>query len=136
MIRKEKFSASDSNETIKNKISLALALSKLKKFKEAQDILEDVHISSEKNSGSDDVQTLTILNYLGVILKQQKEILDAEKMIKKALLGMNNTKNNKSLIYAETCYNYAILLVQLGNRKRALEYFKTAHNLMVIVQGV
>jgi tetratricopeptide (TPR) repeat protein len=128
---------------------------------------------SERQFGSDSLETLIATNYLGVIIKQQKQLFEAEIFLRKALDGLDryydkgtNTKclenthengDNKSInlvrtdeadfdaksingekytsVYAEICYNYAVLCVQLGKRKRAGKYFGKAHRGLTISLG-
>eukprot|EP00596_Hydrurales_sp_CCMP1899_P008885 CAMPEP_0119033510 /NCGR_PEP_ID=MMETSP1177-20130426/553_1 /TAXON_ID=2985 /ORGANISM="Ochromonas sp, Strain CCMP1899" /LENGTH=344 /DNA_ID=CAMNT_0006990299 /DNA_START=50 /DNA_END=1081 /DNA_ORIENTATION=- len=166
------FEIEKDEKRLRNMTNLAASLGHLKKFEEAKKIFKTVLEIREKQFGSDDLEVLTTTNYMGVIMKQNKQLFEAEVLLRKALDGLDryydnytNTKclentnvneDNKSInlninkadinvnsvngerytsIYAETCYNYAVLCVQLGIRKRAGKYFGKAHKGLIISVG-
>lgn len=120
----------DKNKLIlSNKNNLAVALGRLKQFKEAEEIFRDVLTGRETILGCDHIDTLITANHLGVVLKQQRKLVEAEILINRALVGLDPFEENGfiSLMYAEICYNYGIICIQMGRRRKAVKYFRLAY---------
>ena len=128
------------NETdiLNNISSLAIALCRSKKFDEAEEKLCHVLSARETSLGCNHIDTLMAANYLGVTCKQKMKLLDAEKLIFRALTGFDSLASEGcpfSVIFAEVAYNYAVICVQLGKRRKAGRYFAIAHRGLKSVLG-
>lgn len=116
-------------EILNNMNNLASALGRLKLYGEAEENFRAVLLAREMKLGKDHMDTLVTVNYLGVIIKQQKKLIEAEQFLLRALTGFKLLEDAGcplSPIFAETNYNYAILCVQLGKRRKAGRHFGIA----------
>ena len=128
------------NETdaLNNMNNLALALSRIRKFDEAEEKLRHVLSARESSLGWNHIDTLMTANYLGVNFKQKMNLLEAEKLVYRALTGFESLTSEGcpfSVIFAEVAYNYAVICVQLGKRRKAGRYFEVAHHGLKSVLG-
>ena len=117
-------------DILNNKNNLASALGRLKQYSEAEEIFRTVLSTRQAKLGNDHMDTLVTANYLGVIMKQQKKLMEAEEFLLRALSGFKLLEDAGcpySPVFAETNYNFAILCVQLGKRRKAGKYFGIAH---------
>ena len=117
-------------DILNNKNNLASALGRLKQYSEAEEIFRTVLSTRQAKLGNDHMDTLVTANYLGVIIKQQKKLMEAEEFLLRALSGFKLLEDAGcpySPVFAETNYNFAILCVQLGKRRKAGKYFGIAH---------
>ena len=126
-------------DILNNKNNLASALGRLKQYSEAEELFRAVLSAREAKLGSNHMDTLVTANYLGVIIKQQKKLVEAEEIILRALSGFKSLEDAGcpfSPVFAETNYNYAILCVQLGKRRKAGKHFRIAHEGLTKVLGM
>lgn len=117
-------------DILNNKNNLASALGRLKQYSEAEELFRTVLSTRQAKLGNDHMDTLVTANYLGVIIKQQKKLMEAEEFLLRALSGFKLLEDAGcpySPVFAETNYNFAILCVQLGKRRKAGKYFGIAH---------
>ena len=117
-------------EILNNMNNLAVALSRIRKFDEAEEKLRHVLSARESSLGCNHIDTLMTANYLGVTFKQKMKLLEAEKLVFRALTGFDLLTSEGcpfSVIFAEVAYNYAVICVQLGKRRKAGRYFEVAH---------
>ena len=117
-------------DILNNKNNLASALGRLKQYSEAEELFRTVLSTRQAKLGNDHMDTLVTANYLGVIMKQQKKLMEAEEFLLRALSGFKLLEDAGcpySPVFAETNYNFAILCVQLGKRRKAGKYFGIAH---------
>ena len=129
LLRENSSADKDNFDTLNVMSNLAAALGRVKSFDEAEMKFRYVLAARESKLGNDHIETLITANYLGVIIKQQKKLIEAEKFVYRAVLGFESLKTkgcHSSVIFAEAAYNYAIICVQLGNRKKAGRYFRIA----------
>lgn len=129
LLRENSSAEKDDLDTLSVMSNLAAALGRAKSFNESEMKFRYVLAARESKLGNDHVETLITANYLGVIIKQQKRLKEAEKLVYRAVLGFESLKTkgcHSSVIFAEAAYNYAIICVQLGNRKKAGRYFRMA----------
>ena len=66
------------------------------------------------------------------------KLLEAEKLIFRALTGLDSLASEGcpfSVIFAEVAYNYAVMCVQLGKRRKAGRFFEIAHRGLKSVLG-
>lgn len=127
---REEFLAPDNIDLLNNVNNLAASLGRLKKFDEAGELFRRVLQGREESLGSEHMDTLVTANHLGVVIKQQWKLLEAEPLLLRALAGLQKIENTlpaNGLLYAEAAYNYAVLCVQMGKRKKAAKYFGVAH---------
>ena len=127
---REEFMAADDIDLLNNVNNLAASLGRLRKFDDAEVFFRRVLLGREKKLGNDHMDTLVTANHLGVVVKQQHKLLEAEPYLIRALRGLKlveRTLPANGLLYAEAAYNYAVLCVQLGRRKKAAKYFGIAH---------
>ena len=92
----------------------------------------------ETSLGCNHIDTLMAANYLRVICKQKMKLLEAEKLIFRALTGLDSLASEGcpfSVIFDEVAYNYAVICVQLGTRRKAGRYFEIAHRGLKSVLG-
>lgn len=78
---------------------------------------------------------LMIVNHLGVLAKQRHQIDKARDFLKSAYDGFQTIPDVLGPTKAEVCYNYAVILVQLGDRSSARKYFAEAHSLLSEILG-
>ena len=117
-------------DILNNKNNLASALGRLKQYSEAEELFRTVLSTRQAKLGNDHMDTLVTANYLGVIIKQEKKLVEAEEILLRALSGFKLLEDAGcpySPVFAETNYNFAILCVQLGKRRKAGKYFGIAH---------
>lgn len=127
---REEFLGPDDIDLLNNVNNLAASLGRLKKFQEAGDFFRRVLHGREESLGSEHMDTLVTANHLGVVIKQQWKLLEAEPLLLRALAGLQKIESSlpaNGLLYAEAAYNYAVLCVQMGKRKKAAKYFGIAH---------
>ena len=139
LLRENSSADKDNFDTINVMSNLAAALGRVKSFDEAEMKFRYVLAARESKLGNDHIETLITANYLGVIIKQQKKLKEAEKLVYRAVVGFESLKTKgcqPSVIFAEAAYNYAIISVQLGNRKKAGRYFKMAREGLEQALGV
>jgi tetratricopeptide (TPR) repeat protein len=137
-IREQSSVDKDSVDSLSTMNNLAASLGRLKQFDEAEHIFRHVLVSRESSLGPNHIETLMTANYLGVIVKQLKKLEEAEELVYRALIGFQTIVKNGcpcGVVYAETAYNYAVILVQLGKRKKAGKYFGIAYRGLVIELG-
>lgn len=123
-------SLGNETDTLNNMNNLAVALSRISKFDEAEEKLRHVLSARESSLGWNHIDTLMTANYLGVTFKQKMNLLEAEKLVYRALTGFDSLRSEGcpfSVIFAEVAYNYAVICVQLGKRRKAGRYFEIAH---------
>ena len=138
-IREQSSVDKDSADTLSIMNNLAASLGRLKMFDEAERLFRHVLVSRESSLGPNHIETLMTANHLGVIIKQLKKLEEAEELVHRALTGFQTIVKNGcpcGVVYAETAYNYAVILVQLGKRKKAGKYFGIAYRGLVIELGV
>ena len=129
-IREKGTSEKHRADALNNMNNLAAALGRLRKFDEAEAMFRIVLAERESALGCEHMDSLVTANYLGVIVKQQKRLAEAEKLLSRALSGFKKLEEAGcplSPIFSETSYNYAVLCVQLGQRRKAGKHFGIAH---------
>ena len=127
---REEFMKPDDIDLLNNVNNLAASLGRLRKFDDAEVFFRRVLLGREEKLGKDHMDTLVTANHLGVVVKQQHKLLEAEPYLVRALQGLQLVERAlpaNGLLYAEAAYNYAVLCVQLGRRKKAAKYFGIAH---------
>lgn len=137
-IREQSSVDKDSVDSLSTMNNLAASLGRLKSFDEAENLFRYVLVSRESSLGPNHIETLMTANYLGVIVKQLKKLEEAEELVHRALTGFQTIVKNGcpcGVVYAETAYNYAVILVQLGKRKKAGKYFGIAYRGLIIELG-
>jgi tetratricopeptide (TPR) repeat protein len=137
-IREQSTVDKDSVDSLSTMNNLAASLGRLKQFDEAELLFRHVLVARESSLGPNHIETLMTANYLGVIVKQLKKLEEAEELVYRALSGFQIIVMNGcpcGVVYAETAYNYAVILVQLGKRKKAGKYFGIAYRGLVIELG-
>ena len=137
-IREQSSPDKDSADSLSTMSNLAAALGRLKLFDEAQLLFRHILLCRESSLGRDHIETLMTANSLGVIVKQLKSLEKAEALVHRALTGFQAIVDNGcpcGVVYAETAYNYAVILVQLGKRRKAGNYFGIAYKGLVLELG-
>jgi len=76
------------------------------------------------------------VNHLGVLLKQQGRLQEAEELLTRALNGFEESLGTNHLCTAEAAYNYAVLSVQVGKRRKAASLFGKSHRGLAEALGV
>jgi tetratricopeptide (TPR) repeat protein len=136
---RETFLASDDVELLNTMNNLAAAFGRLKRYSEAETIFRRVLAGREKKLGPSHTDTLVTANHLGVIIKQQLRLAEAEPFVVRALDGLRELEvvspDQHRLLYAEAAYNYGVMCVQLGRRRKAATFFRAAHRRLGVVLG-
>jgi len=110
-------------------------LGRLGKYKEAEEAFRKSLTGREKLLGLSHADTLTTINHMGVLLKQQGKFEESETFLKRALEGFETLLGSTHLCTAETAYNYAVLCVQKGKRNIAKDYFSRSHKGLLAALG-
>jgi tetratricopeptide (TPR) repeat protein len=125
--------------TLSTKSHLGATLGRLRRLDEAEAIFREVLSKREEVLGLDNKETLMSANHLGVVLKQQGKVLgndsECERLLLRALKGLERKNGINHVMTAEASYNYAVLKVLSGKRQTACMYFGQAHKVREILLG-